>query len=319
MEKISIQQAGEQLKRAQDVVILCHQSPDGDTMGSAFAMHYALEALGIRSRVECADSLPEKFQFLFANAKREDFAAQFVLAVDVADENLLGATIREKYPVIDLCIDHHPSNTGYAQHRLLEADSAATAEIIALVIESMGVSLTSQMAACIYTGIATDTGCFKFSNTTPRSHRIAAQMMESGAPVAEINEHVFDTKTKRKLALEACALNSLEYYFGDRCALIPVTEKMMAQCGVAYEEIDDIASLPRQIEGVEVGLTLKQRGENSFKISVRTKAPCDASAICQKLGGGGHARAAGCAVEGTLEQAKQKILDAVQESLEENS
>ena len=120
-------------------------------MGSAFAMHYALGALGIRSRVECADSLPEKFQFLFANAKREDFAAQFVLAVDVADENLLGATIREKYPMIDLCIDHHPSNTGYAQHRLLEADSAATAEIIALVIESMGVSLTSQMAACIYT------------------------------------------------------------------------------------------------------------------------------------------------------------------------
>lgn len=317
MKNYSIEQAAQCLKQAKDVVILCHQSPDGDTMGSACAIYHALKSIGLRARVECADSFPEKFGFLFEEVQKEEFSPRFVLAVDVADEKLLGAKIREKYPRIDLCIDHHPSNTGYAEHLLLEADSAAAAEILFLVISSMGMEITPQIAAGIYTGIATDTGCFKFSNTTPRSHQIAAQMMEYGAPVARINELVFDTKTKNKLAFETCALESLEYYFENRCALIPVTMAMMERCGVTYEEIDDIAALPRQIEGVEVGLTLKQRDEHGFKISVRTKASCDASAICRKLGGGGHARAAGCAVEGTLEEAKEKILNVVQEFLEE--
>lgn len=309
--KLTIEQAADRLKQAENILILCHQSPDGDTMGSAFAMYHALTQLGKRSRVECADSLPEKFSFLFEGYCEEEFEPGFVLAVDVADEKLLGAGIREKYPEVDLCIDHHPSNTAYAEELLLEADSAATAEIIPYVIRELGAVITPRMANCIYTGIATDTGCFKFSNTMPRSHRMAAAMMELGADVAFINELVFDTKTKNKLAFEKCALDALEYYFEDRCALIPVTIGMMERCGVTYEEIDDIASIPRQIEGVEVGITLKQRDENGYKISLRTKASCDASAICRRLGGGGHARAAGCAVDGTLEEVKQKILAAV--------
>ncbi len=316
MKKCNIEQAARCLQQAQDVAILCHQSPDGDTMGSACAVYHALKGLGIRARIECADTFPQKFQFLFDGVEQEEFEPRFILAVDVADEKLLGKEIREKYPRIDLCIDHHPSNTGYAEQLLLEADSAAAAEILFQVIEKMDAEFTPQIAAGIYTGIATDTGCFKYPNTTPRSHRIAARMMEYGAPAAQINEWVFDTKTRRKLEFEALALQSLEYYFGNRCALIPVTMEMMGRCGVSYEEIDDIAALPRQIEGVEVGLTLKQRDEQGYKISVRTKAPCDASAICRKLGGGGHARAAGCAVDGTLEQAREKILCVVREVLE---
>ena len=316
MKNYNVEQAAQCLKQAQDVVILCHQSPDGDTMGSACAAYHALNSLGIRARVECADAFPQKFQFLFDGIPQEEFEPRFVLAVDVADEKLLGKKIREKYPRIDLCIDHHPSNTGYAEHLLLEADSAAAAEVLFQVIEKLGAAFTSRIAAGIYTGIATDTGCFKFSNTSPRSHRIAAQMMEYGAPVAQINEWVFDTKTRRKLEFEALALQSLEYYFGDRCALIPVTMEMMERCGVSYEEIDDIAAIPRQIDGVEIGLTIKQRDERGYKISVRTKSPCDASAICRKLGGGGHARAAGWAVDGTLDQVKDKILHIVKEVLE---
>lgn len=314
--KITIEQAAARLKTAEDIVILCHQSPDGDTMGSAFAMYQAFQVLGKRARVECADPLPDKFRFLFEDYHHEEFEPKFVLAVDVADEKLLGMTIREKYPRVDMCIDHHPSNTAYAQELLLEADSAADAEIIALIIGQMGIEMTSRMAGCIYTGIATDTGCFKFSNTTPRSHRIAAHTMEHTDLVAKINELVFDTKTKNKLAFEKCALAALEYYFEDRCALIPVTMEMMERCGVTYEEIDDISSLPRQIEGVEVGITLKQRDESGYNISIRTKASCDAGAICRRLGGGGHTRAAGCAVDGTLQEAKQKILDAVSGYLE---
>ena len=185
------------------------------------------------------------------------------------------------------------------------------------MIATLGVEITPVIADCIYTGLSTDTGCFRYSNVTPETLELAADMLRSGANFDDINRVMFETKTKTYLKLEALVLDSLELLFGGRCALVTITQEMFRQSGSNETECDGIASLPRKIEGVSVGLTLREREDGSFKVSVRTYAPYDASAICAKMGGGGHARAAGCEIEAdALKTGKDRLLDAVGTELE---
>ena len=315
MVECTAQEAAALLAGQDDILLLTHQNPDGDTLGSAFALWNALDALGKRVRVECPDELPERFDYLYQGYHAAEFEPQFITAVDVASPQLLGE-LREAYEDrVDLCIDHHPSNMRYAKRLCLRGKAGAACEILWDVIGALGARITPQIATCLYTGIATDTGCFKFSNTTADTHRIAAELFGLGAVHEFINEYLFDTKSKARIAIECKALAAAEFYYEGRVAVIGVSQELIRESGVDESELDGITALPRSIEGVDIGITLREKPDGSQKISIRTTAAADASKLCARFGGGGHARAAGCQLECGYAEAKEKLLASCREFL----
>lgn len=312
---VTAAQAARLLLEANDILILTHQYPDGDTLGSGYALCRALLGAGRRARVACADPIPEKYDYMLDGLEEPDFEPAFICAVDVADPKLLGS-LRRYEGSIRLCIDHHGSNVQYAEHLLLDAQSTATAMLVADVIRKLGVPVDKPIADCLYTGIATDSGCFKYSNTTAATHRLAAELMDRGADYAAINRSMFDIKSRARVELERLALESMKFYLGGRCAVMVITNDMVEASGAKENDMEGLAPLPRQIEGVWVGVTLRQKADGAFKVSVRTGTHADASAICVKLGGGGHVCAAGCAMAGPAEDAIARILSVVADTVE---
>ena len=306
--KIDFSQAVGLLKEKDNILILTHRNPDGDTLGSGFALLRALKDMGKRARLINADVIPEKFAYLYEGITQDDFQEEFVVSVDVAEKKLLGGDFIEKYGErVNLAIDHHETSRLFAEKTYCESDSASCCEIVYLLIKAMGTPITKEIADCIYTGCSTDTGCFKYSNVTPRTHRIAAELIEAGADHSRINVRMFETKTMGDFMLQKMCLDSLEVFGEGKVALISVSKSMLAQCGVDKSALDAIKPITRQIEGVEIGITLKEESDGKTGISIRTGESFDASAICAHFGGGGHMRAAGCEIKGTIEEAKEKI------------
>ena len=311
MKKIGVMECVSLLKEFDNYLILTHRNPDGDTLGSAYALKRALELMGKKSMVRCNDDIHPKFSYLWENVDNSEITFDKIIAVDVADKKLLGEEFEAEYgDNVFLCIDHHLSNREYAQNLLLE-DRAAAAVVIYEVICQLGVEITPEIASCIYTGLATDTGCFMYSNTTPTVHRIAAEVMEKGADYTLINRLMFETKTLPYLRLEQMAVSSIESHFDGKCAIMTVTRKMFEESGASSSECDGIAAIPRKIEGVKIAVTIRERHNGSFKVSMRTIEPYDAAKICANFGGGGHNAAAGCEFECSLDEVKVKLLEVI--------
>lgn len=314
---LNLKQTAKYLKKHDNYIILTHASPDGDTLGSAYALYYGLNEIGKTACVLCPDVIPSKYDYF---ARKTDHVARenaTVIAVDVADVRLLGALAEEFEECIDLNIDHHVSNTHFAKNLYLDAEASATAECIFELLLQMKVNINDITAKAIYTGIATDTGCFKYSNVTAKTHIIISMLYENNLNAPEINRLMFDTKSKKLLELEKMVLDSAEYHFDDRCIILTVTAEMQKKTGCSGTDLDGIAVISRSVEGVKAGVTIKQTDEDTFKVSLRTYNPLDASQICKKLGGGGHKGAAGASVKGSLEEVKQLVLKAVKENMEE--
>lgn len=313
--RIDRKEAAARLLEQDDILILCHRNPDGDTLGSGYGLHFALKQLGKRSRLLCHDPIPPKMKYLSDGEIEEDFSPRFVVSVDIADEQLFGETLAPYRGKVDLAIDHHPSNSMFAKKTLLDDEAAATCEIIYCLLLEMGTAISPQIADCLYTGITTDTGCFKFANVTPDTHRIAASLIESGCRFQQINKLLFESKTMGMMELERRVLNTLEFHDQNRVALICVTLQMLRETGVSESELDGISGIPRKIEGVQVGVTIKERAQNEYKLSVRSSEVLDASKFCALFGGGGHARAAGCTLYGTIEEVRQTVVAALADAL----
>lgn len=301
-----------ELKNADNVLILTHRNPDGDTLGSGFALLRALRKLGKKAKLLNADPINEKYAHLYEGTREEDFSEEFIVSVDVAERKLLGDSFMEKYAdKVDLSIDHHGTTKLFAKKTYSEPDSASACEIVYLVIKALGVEIDKGIANCIYTGCSTDTGCFKYSNVTPRTHRIAAELIEYGADHSRINEKMFDTKSMNSITLERMCYESLEIYGGGKVAVITVTKEMLRESGTDKSHLDAIKPITRQIEGVQIGLTVKEEDNGASGISIRTSENYDASAICAHFGGGGHIRAGGCEIKDTPENAKAKVVDYI--------
>lgn len=316
MSTVTLEEACALLQGKKRILLLCHRSPDGDTLGSAYGLQGALRRLGKETRVECADAIPHKYRPFIGQPANPAFSPDLIVTVDIADTQLFGPALEPYIGRVDLCIDHHPSNTGYARRLLLLPQAAATCEIIYQIILQLGVEIDKYIADCLYLGLSTDTGCFRYTNVTVQTHRIAAALMERGADHGAINQAMFETKSRAQMEIERLAMNTLEFAFGGRCALIHITREMLARTHATEEELDGMSAKPRQIEGVLAGVTLRERQEGGFKVSVRTNQPVDASAVCKQLGGGGHARAAGCFVQGDLASAKAQVLQVLAGYLE---
>lgn len=307
-ENIEITDVVGLLVKADNILFVCHKNPDGDTLGAAAALQLALGTLGKRCAVYCEDPIHERYDYMGIEQFHGQFEPGYIVAVDIAGQQLFGDKAQKYAENVDLCIDHHESNTGYATRMLLDETAAATCEIVFDIITAMGVEIDKQIAACLYTGVSTDTGCFRFANTTARSHRVAARLMDLGADIQILNELLFENKSRERMAIEQLALSTLEYHYDNTCALICLTRDQIDSVGIDDADLEGVTSLPRSIEGVVVGITMRQQASGSFKISVRTKVGLDATAICEGLGGGGHRQAAGCEVIGGLDFAKEAIL-----------
>ena len=309
-EPLNVEQAAAMLRNADNILILCHKNPDGDTIGCGSALYYALASLGKTAAVLCSDPIPRRLSYTRPRLFRGEFEPGLVVAVDVAGTQLFGDSgLMPSYSRrVDLCIDHHAGNNGYAQYTLLNPEAAAAAELLWEVIEAMGVQLDSQMADCLYTGLATDTGCFRFANTKAKTHRVAARLMEAGARVEELNTLLFATKTRGQMEAERIARSHLEYALDGRCSLIWLDRDEIEASQADPSDLEELTALPIGIEGVKIGLTFRQQPGGSWRVSIRTANGVDAVAVARRLGGGGHLRASGCELLGTLDNAKSAVL-----------
>lgn len=298
-------------------LILTHKSPDGDTLGSGFALCGVLRDMGKKANVVNNENFPVRYNFLYDGYYVQEFEVETVVAVDIADTVLLGQRLMKYADNIDLCIDHHVSNKRYAKMTVLDPDASAAALVLYEFFKSQDIKLSAQQARCLYTAIATDTGCFKFENTTPAAHMAAAELMRYNIDFPQINRKMFDIKSKERLNVEQMVISQMEYFFDDKCTIICLTSEIMKASGIEPAEFDGLASIPLCVEGVVIGITIKQREEKLFKLSVRTTEEVDASAFCKNFGGGGHIRAAGCELCGSLEEVKQQIIEAVGRLLED--
>lgn len=316
--KIDVEQTAAYLRENDDYLILMHASPDGDTLGCGSALCIALQRIGKRAKAVCPDAVPSRFDYLFAPVKAQEFEPKTIVCVDVADTKLLG-DMKDIGDRANLCIDHHVSNTDYAERTLVKEDYAAACEVMYEVINALGVSFDKELANCIYTGTATDTGCFKFSNTSPQSHIIAAEMLKFGADFTQINYVMFDMKTQGRISLEQQVLEGIKYYAEGHVAAITVSLELLSNIkDIDSDDIGAMANIPRQIAGVDIGICVKEKKKGVFKASLRSSERIDVSVIAQKYGGGGHKRAAGCSFENcTMQQAVETIGKACEQACRE--
>lgn len=305
------------LRNCKDAVIITHQSPDGDCIGAGFGLKDILAELGIRSRVICSDEFSSRFDFLTNVGAGEEFEPETVIAVDVADNQLMGKYKDIYGDRVQLCIDHHISNRNYAEKTLLRPKATAVCEIIYDLAKFMGVNISRHCAMCLYTGIATDSGCFRYDCTTAEAHEIAAEIKRSyDIDFAEINRNMFEVKTKARMILESKFMELMEEYEDGKIIFAAITLDMMKKIGVSYDEFEGLAPMTVQLEGTEVGILVKEREHGLFKCSFRSANNINVSDICRSIGGGGHAKAAGCSVEGTLDEVRNKLLEITRKALE---
>ncbi|MBD5129211.1 MAG: bifunctional oligoribonuclease/PAP phosphatase NrnA [Ruminococcaceae bacterium] len=309
--KIDVKQAADLLRENDDYLILMHASPDGDTLGCGHALCGALQRMGKRAKAVCPEEIPHRFDYLFKAIKEQEFEPKNIVCVDVADTKLLGE-MKELGDKAELCIDHHLSNTDYAKRTLVRPEYAAACELVYEVIKELGVEFDKELANCIYTGTATDTGCFRFSNTTAQTHIIAAEMIGCGAEFAMINYVNFDLKTQGRIRLEQEVLKNIQYFADGHVAMVSVPLSLVESIpDIDSDDVGALSNIPRQIEGVDIGICMKEKKKGVYKASMRSSELINVAEICAEFGGGGHERAAGCSFYGgTIEDAEQNVIRA---------
>ncbi len=307
----SLSELAHVIKSLENVYILTHIYPDGDAMASAFVLCRVLQKLGKKATVIMGEDIPKKFEFFNSYITFQEFKPDYVVSVDLASDSLLSSSLENYAGKIDICIDHHISNRGFAPINYIDPSAAACSEIIYDCILKLNLDIDKKMAEGLYVGISTDTGCFKYSNTTYKSHLIVSELMRKGINTSTINEKLFTVKSQKQLNLEKVVYENLEYFLDGKCALTSVLIKDMEKLGIRDEECEGIASIPLRIEGIGIGLTLREKLPNSYKVSVRTSANYDANKIASLFGGGGHIKASGFNISGPLEDVKNTIIKTI--------
>ncbi len=302
------------LLRSRDrVLLLTHVRPDGDTIGSAAALCRALRDLGKEAYLLPNPEITATYApYAAPYWAPEGWEPSFVVSVDIAALSLLPENAKAYAGRIDLAVDHHPSQEFFAAGTCLEAESAACGEIIYAIIREL-TAVTPEIALPLYVAISTDTGCFVYSNTTARTHRIAAELFAAGIDPAPVNKALFRTKSKTRLAMEARMVADMELYDHDRVVVMTIPLALREQMHATDADIEELSSLAALVEGTDCGVTLRELRPGTVKLSLRTGPRVNATLVCKKLGGGGHAAAAGATIEGTLEQAKRATLAAIAE------
>ncbi len=297
------------------VTIITHIRPDGDTLGSAYALKYALEQAGKQVNVVCESEISPRYRFITQGKKNiRGKCDGAIICVDVASESMAGSSYEEYARKADVVIDHHSSNTGYGKHNYIDAQSAASGELVLRIVEKF-CKIDSKIAECLYTAISTDTGCFVYSNTTAQTHLAAAKLIQAGADAAKLNKLLFRTKSHACFEIERRAFDSLEYFFNNTITCMRIALDWINELGANEDDLEGISSIPAQIEGIKASATFRQIDNDTYKLSVRTNGDIDAAAVCKYFGGGGHKMAAGCTMTGKYDELKKIMADKLFEDL----
>ena len=295
-------------------LILTHRRPDGDTLGSAAVLCRGLRSLGKTAFIlENPEITPKYVRLHKGLTKPAAQESDTVISVDVASPNMLGSDTAPLLDKIQLRIDHHFSATSFTPHELVDHTTGACAEIIYDVLMEMGVVLDQAMAEALYTAVSTDTGCFRYANTTAHSLRTAAACYDAGADLHAINQALFDTNTHAKLRLQGWMAENTRLFENGTLAVCALPRQVELDLGVTEDDMENISGFPRSIEGVKMAATLRENADGLIKLSVRAVPGYDASAVCAKFGGGGHKGAAGGNLRLPLADAAEAVKQAMLE------
>ena len=307
---IDIRTIAEKLFSAKKVVLFPHVNPDGDSTGSCEALCLALREAGVECYV-CAGDYPKymkhiKGEYFTRDAEKVN-GADIAVAVDCSADNRLDSRL-EAYQSgkVKMCIDHHMNEEGYGDLYYIDEDAAAVCEIMFEIIKESGAEFTREIANALYTGIVTDTGGFRYSNTTPKSHELAAELMKIGVDHLQIIVNLYNNKNLKKVRAENKAIENMMFFSGGKGVISCLTSGEMAEMDARPEHADEIIDRLRDIDGVELAAYLEER-EEGIKVSMRAKTTGSVVEICQKYGGGGHKKAAGCTVKDSLENVYANI------------
>lgn len=304
----------EEIKKAESIVILTHENPDGDAIGTGLALYNSLKQIGKNPDI----IIPEysrTFAFLpgtneiksESDIKRYDLA----ISVDCATIKMLnGFSNYFEDAKVKVSIDHHSTNTMFGDYNYVIPDAPACAQVLLVVLEYFKIDITKEIGTCILTGIITDTGGFKYSGVTAETFKFVAELLEKGINVSKVYKRVLQTKTKANFELNRIAANRLEFFEDGKVAFTYITKEDEEKVNAESGDHDGIVETGRDIEGVEVSIFIRQT-DKGCKVSMRSNEYVNVSDVCLLLGGGGHIRAAGVSMQCTIEQAKEKILRQV--------
>jgi len=308
---LTIAETAAWFKERDNFLVLTHRRPDGDTLGSAGALVQGLREAGKTAHaLYNPETTPRYARFVEGCWAPDGYISEHIVTVDTASCSLSPLNGEEYFNAVSLCIDHHPSNTHYAEQSCLKVDAASCGEIVYKILMALSDGISAKSAERLYVAVSTDTGCFLFGNTTADTLRVASLLVEAGAPHRQLNKLLFRTKTRSRTIIESMIYSGLEFYFDGAVAISTITRAMMESSNANEDDLDDIASLPGSVEGVIAGITLREMASaRDCKVSVRTSQSVDAHAISSHFGGGGHKFASGFTVEKTLAEVKEELLE----------
>jgi phosphoesterase RecJ-like protein len=304
-------------------IITSHIAPDGDAVGCQIAIYSVLKRLGKSVRVISEDGIPDNFAFLEFSGeveKADGHGADVAIVVDSAGLDRIGGVA----DVVAACgrvvnIDHHRSNTCFGDIDLVDTAAGATAEIVYGLLKLLAAPLTAGEAEALFSGIMTDTGCFRFPTTSSRTMRIAAELLDLGAKPYHLASEIFWNKNVEGMRLLSEALATIETTHGGRVATMDITRAMMNRSGADHFDTEGFANYPRLIKGVLVGVLLRELDEGNFRVSLRSKETVDVNEIARAFGGGGHQTAAGFRIKGDLGEVKQMIRREISRHIQDST
>ncbi len=306
-------------------VVTSHIHPDGDAVGSSLAMARLLHRLGKKADVILSDEPAPMYSTFHAPGEIAVYKAgetdltpyDALLVVDVSSWDRLGTLgdALKNNGLPGACVDHHPSDDDVTPTVVRDIDASATACLICELVEEMAVPLDYPLAEAIYLGVMVDTQSFRLPNTNRQAHRVAAACLEAGIEPAKIYEPVYGTSPKRKLELLALALPTLSVYAEGKVATIHTTRKMYETSGACGDDDEGLVEYPRQIEGVEVAIFLREWDDGTVKVSWRSRDAYDIRESAIHFGGGGHVRASGAAIEGSIDAVRKEVIDEIVQRL----
>lgn len=302
----------DEIKSAESIVIITHENPDGDAIGSALAMYNGLKQIGKDADVIIPE-FPTIYEFLpgFSEVKKEGRNNNYDLAIalDCGDlKRLNGFSNYFENANSRISIDHHSANTMFADYNFVNPAAPACSQILATILPELGIEIDKEIGTCLLTGIITDTGGFKYSGVTSETFEFTATLLEKGVNVSQVYKKVLQTLSKPSFELRRIAMNRIEFFENGKIAFTYITKNDIEETKAENSDIDGIVEIGRDIEGVEISIFLKEK-DDEYKISLRSNEYVNVSDICLVFSGGGHLRAAGGSIKLPFEQAKEKIIE----------
>lgn len=306
------------LLNAEKIAILNHKNPDGDAMGSAYALKLALKSIGKEAEVFLRDTDYSSIEYTYVLGTEKSGLqisdCDLKISVDSSDIDRI-SDFKEYFNKNTVSIDHHITHKNFAEYTLVNPDAPATGEVIYDLLKYMDIEITKDIAHNLYVAISSDTGSFKYSSTTPKTHTVVSELLKTGIDIGEISRMLFDTNTFEYLKMLQLAIGKITLEEDGKVSVLCLLDSDFKSCGLDEKDAGGIVSLPGKIKGTEISVYIRPR-DDEFKVSLRSKKYFDVSKVALSFGGGGHIRAAGCSVKAdTMEDTKNIVLNAISHEL----